>query len=397
METKHHSIIEDPLFFKWVYKPDASTELYWEQYMEENPEDLDFILETKSNLKKLSHSYERLSEQERKSLSFKIREQLDLEDHKIRRINFAKAFLRYAAVAILFSAISGIVVFLKMNNPVIDTYEKYSVAPVQVQEPILILSEKNTVDLKKSKSTVEYSETGKIILNDEKVLVTAQNKGVKQSINQLVIPFGNRSKATLSDGTVVWLNAGSRLVYPSQFTGETREVSLYGEAFFEVTHNEDMPFIVKTSAIDIKVLGTQFNVSAYSDNNIIQTVLEEGSIAIRRKGNHLFERDLILKPNQMNVFNLQTEESKVYLVEARDYSLWREGLLKFDEMKLEVILKKVERYYNIQITTEKPAIENLKVSGKLDLNQDIIEVLEYLGKVSRKKFVRINNSEYIMK
>lgn len=396
MKTKHQAIIDDPLFFKWVYNSDLSTEMYWQNYMKENPDDTDFILSTKSNLKKLNHPYDKLGRQEKENLSFRILGNLELEDKKTRQFNTVKRFMRYAAIAVIFSGISGLFVYMQMRNIEVGTYEKYSVAPIQVKDPLLILSDKKAVDLKKTSSSVEYSDEGKIIVNDEKVLVTLQDKDMKQVINQLVIPFGNRSKATLGDGSVVWLNSGSRLVYPSQFSGKTREVALYGEAFFEISHNAEKPFIVKTSALDIQVLGTQFNVSAYTDNNTIQTVLEEGSIAIRRKGSSWFERDLILKPNQMNVYNILTSESKVYAVEASEYSLWRQGLLKFDEINLDLLLRKVERYYNIQISAAKSDNVFRKVSGKLDLNQDVTEVLEYVGKVSGKKFVQINDKEYHM-
>lgn len=396
MKTKHQTIIDDPLFFKWVYKPDPSTDLYWKNYMDENPDETDFIMETKSNLKKLSHTYDKMGRQEKENLSFRILGNLELEDKKVRLFDAVKRFMRYAAIAVLFSCISGLVVYFQMRNVEVDTYEKYSVAPIQVEDPLLILSDNKSVELKKSNSSVVYSDEGKIVLNDEKVLVTLQDKNMKEVINQLVIPFGNRSKATLSDGSVVWLNAGSRLVYPSQFTGDTREVALYGEAFFEISHNAEKPFIVKTSALDIKVLGTQFNVSAYADNNIIQTVLEEGSVAIQKKGSTWFEKDLVLKPNQMNVYNIQTQESNTYAVEAKEYSLWRLGLLKFDEINLDLLLRKVERYYNIHISATKSDNAFRKVSGKLDLNQDVAEVLEYVGKVSGKKIVQINDKEYHM-
>ena len=121
------------------------------------------------------------------------------------------------------------------------------------------------------------------------------------------------------------------------------------------------------------------------------------SVAIRRNGANFFERDIILEPNQLASFNKQTSESKIYNVDAEYYSIWTSGLLSFDEVDLSRIIKKVERFYNIKIEYENPLIGSTKISGKLDLNQDMAEVLEYLSKVSLTKFEKINNYKYKIK
>ncbi len=236
------------------------------------------------------------------------------------------------------------------------------------------------------------------MLNGDSV-IQSKKAGSDQNpaINQLVIPYGNRSKITLSDGTTVWLNAGSRLVYPSVFVEKTREVLLFGEAFFEVTENKDRPFVVKTSALAVKVLGTSFNVSAYPDDNAIQTVLEEGSVAIRKNGAQLFEKDIVLKPNQLASFNKGTNESKVYDVDASYYTVWTKGLLSFDEIELSRVLKKVERYYNVQVNYPDPVLGTTKITGKLDLNRNVEEVFEYIAKVSLTTVDKVNYNTYEIK
>jgi transmembrane sensor len=216
-------------------------------------------------------------------------------------------------------------------------------------------------------------------------------------INQLIIPYGNRSKIVLSDNTTVWVNAGSRLLYPAIFNGNKREVVLFGEAFFDVEKNDSKPFIVKTGSLEIKVLGTQFNISAYPDDSSIQTVLKEGSVSIKRNGAHFFESDLILRPNQMASFNKTTNESKVFNVDADYYTIWTKGLLSFQDIDMNRITKKLERYYNITFKYENPLQGVIKISGKLDLNQNQEEVVEYLAKVSGTSFQRISNQHYIIK
>ena len=209
--------------------------------------------------------------------------------------------------------------------------------------------------------------------------------------------MASRTSFYLPDSSKVWLNAGSRLIYPETFAGKTREISLFGEAFFKVTRDESKPFIVKTTDLDIKVLGTQFNVSAYPDDYSIQTTLQEGSVAISKQDAGFFDRDIILQPDQMGVFDKQSKKSKVYPVDAKNSSIWTEGLLKFKDDDLSRIVRKIERYYNVFISLESPALAQTKMTGKLDLSQDLDEVLEYLSKVSQCTYEKVNNNNYLLK
>ncbi len=394
MNKRDQYIIDNPLFFRWIFNSNEMVDAYWAKYMRENPDEVEFILETKKNLSKLNHSNDILLKTEKQTLSSNILQSLELEDRHIHRRRFFKSFVKYVAVALLFSAISSLVVYYQMNRNMQTAFEQLVWSPVQVNEPTLILSENNKIGLQKSESTVSYSEKGEILLNDNKVIQSSHSNQLK--INQLVIPFGSRSKISLSDGTVVWLNAGSRLVYPETFTSKNREVTLYGEAFFDVTHNETKPFIVKTTDLDIRVLGTRFNVAAYPDDHSIQTTLQEGSVAIKKRGAGLFDRDLILKPNQQNVFNRAAEESKTYQVDAQNYSVWTQGLLRFNDEQLSRIVRKLERYYNVLISIDNPRVGQIKITGKLDLTKDIDEVIKYLSRVSQTSYNKENENNYLI-
>lgn len=392
-------IVENPLFLKWIFNPDQQTELYWRTYMKANQEEADFIRQMKSKASNyFGHSRDKLSNQDKALLSSQIKQRLALEDRKDKRKKQVLSFMKYAAVALFFSLISSTIVYFQMHKNRSDFYVQDFSFPAQINEPTLIFSEGESIRLNKSESTLSYRKTGEIVLNGNSVIQSKNvDAGENQVINQLIIPYGNRSKVALSDGTIVWLNAGSRLVYPSVFVEDTREVSLFGEAFFDVTENEDQPFVVKTSALDIKVLGTEFNVSAYADDNTVQTVLKEGRITIRKKGVHLFEKDLVLKPNQLNVFNKHTESSKVYQVDASRYTLWIDGLLQFNDEELNRVIKKVERYYNIRISYTNASLARIKITGKLDMNRDETEVLEYLAKVSRNDYEKVGENMYLIK
>jgi ferric-dicitrate binding protein FerR (iron transport regulator) len=186
-------------------------------------------------------------------------------------------------------------------------------------------------------------------------------------------------------------------LYPTEFCGKTREVILYGEGYFEVSKNKDLPFIVKTTSMDVRVLGTEFNLSAYAEDNVVQTVLKEGSVAIRKKDHGLFDKDLIIKPNEMASFNKTTNNTNIYKVDADYYRLWTKGLISFEDADFIRVIKKVERFYNVSIRFEESRKETIRISGKLDLKQSRREVMEYLAKVSISKIEQESENKYIIK
>lgn len=397
MTNSDQKYIENPLFMKWIFQNNPSTEQYWENYLLEHPEEKSQIQELKQRLLELQFSNDTLSYTEKAELGNLIVNRLDRDLKRTKRGLVLRSFMKYAAVAIVFAAIGGLLVYFNIGK---NTYyqqfaEQIIQVPASSSGPVLITSNGQNVDLKKSNSNIDYSQNGTIVLNNDSVIPAFIDE--PNVMNQLIIPYGNQSRLVLSDNTVVWLNAGSRLVYPSRFEDKTREVLLFGEAFFEVSKNEKKPFIVKTSDLQIKVLGTQFNISAYTEDKVIQTVLKEGSVSIRNNNSGLFERDLVLKPNQMASFNRTSQDTKVYEVDVNYYTLWTKGLLSFDEIDFTRIVKKVERFYNISIGFSEPNLGTTRISGKLDLKQKREEVLEYLEKVSLTTIEKVNDNQYMVK
>lgn len=389
--------IENPEFLRWVFRSNPAVENYWEQYLNENPEEAESVLELKERLTELRFTNDKLRFSEKEELENRIIRRLkhDLKEKKRRMMVYS--LMKYAAVALIFTVIGGLVVYMNLGKK--SVYEEFAhqtiQAPSAAQGPLLITSNGENVNLKKSNSTVDYSRRGAVVLNNDSVLPISEE--VANVMNQLVIPYGNQSRIVLSDNTVVWLNAGSRLVYPTIFKEKTREVLLFGEAYFEVAKNPEKPFIVKTSNLDIRVLGTKFNISTYAEDKIIQTVLKEGSVAVRRIGAGLFEKDIVMVPNQMALFDKTTGETMIQEVDANYYTLWTKGLISFDEIDLVRIIKKLERFYNISVKFSDPQKEMIRISGKLDLKRSRKEVLEYLEKVSSSRFDQINENQYTIK
>jgi hypothetical protein len=389
--------IENPLFLNWTFNTNLALETHWVQYLLEHPEEKDQLLELKSLLTELKFQEDSFSVSERVELEKRVLRKIEQDTRQFKRRQLVQTFMKYAAVAFIFTAIGGLLVYLNMGkeNLYKDFAQQTIVVPTSAEGPMLITSNGNNVNLKKSSSTVDYSRKGSVVLNNDSILQTLDEDS--NTMNQLVIPYGNQSRVVLSDNTVVWLNAGSRLIYPTRFKDNSREVILFGEAYFEVAKNPRKPFVVKTSDLDIKVLGTKFNVSAYNEDKAIQTVLKEGSVAIRRKGAKFYEKDIVIKPNQMASFDKTNSDTKIFEVAADTYSLWTKGLIRFNEVDFSDVIKQVERFYNVSIQFTDHQKEVMRISGKLDLKSSKKEVIEYLEKVSLSSFEQINENQYMIK
>lgn len=397
MTSFEQTYIENPLFLEWIFNSSPALETHWEQYLLEHPEEKDQLLELKANLAELKFHDVSLPVPEKEDLENRVRRTIEKDARQIKRWQLVQTFMKYAAVALVFTAIGGLLVYMNLGKE--NVFQEFArqtvVVPSASQGPMLITSNGYNVNLKKSSSTVDYSREGSVVLNNDSVLQAPDEK--TNTMNQLVIPYGNQSRVVLSDNTVVWLNAGSRLVYPTRFTNKTREVILIGEAFFEVSKNPQQPFIVKTSNLDIKVLGTKFNVSAYAEDNLIKTVLNEGSVALRRSGAKFWEKDIVISPNQMASFDKTSSDTRISKVSAEAYSLWTKGIMNFEEADFSRVIKQIERFYNISVTFSDHQMEMMRISGKLDLKKSRKEVMEYLQKVSLTSFEQINENSYRIK
>lgn len=391
----YNRLIENPLFFKWIYHSTEEIESYWKQYLDSNPKEAEQIREFKSKFEKhLQYKKEQLSDFDKKALAQKIISQIEKVDKIRGRMVFIKATMRYAAVAILFFSIGSSLVYLYMEGNQQNVLVDNVMLPSNVQKPTLIIDDKQKIQLNEGESEIDYTNSGEIRINKNNVI---QEEIEEPTMNTLVIPYGSRSTITLADGSKVWLNAGSRLIYPSRFVDKKREVYLVGEAFFDIEKNDKMPFIVRSSNVEVEVLGTRFNVSAYPEDNSIQTVLVEGSVNVNLAKAGRFEKGIILLPGQMALVNKKTEKTKVYDVDTDYYTLWIEGLFSFTNTDLGRLIKKLERYYNISFNYLDPLDGTIKVSGKLDVTKGKSEVFEYLTRLTGLEFEKINERRYEIK
>ncbi len=202
------------------------------------------------------------------------------------------------------------------------------------------------------------------------------NPGTEEDITMQTIhvPAGQNAQLTLADGSKVWLNAGSTLNFPTRFVEGKRQVTLEGEGFFEVKANKEKPFIVSTSIYDIKALGTSFNVNAYKQSKEFETALLTGKVEI---SDRITARALSLTPNNRAV--LGNNGLSVVPIESKDYYLWREGILYFDEPLTEV-LDKLKLYFDVNINVKnKSVLENKRhCTGKFRTRDGLDHILNVL-------------------
>jgi len=259
------------------------------------------------------------------------------------------------------------------------------------QENITIVNEEVNLDLGNGKREV-IKETGTTNILDSEGNVIAVQTGdkikytpVKESAeihyNELSVPFGKKFELELADGTLVYINSGSLLKYPTNFsTGKQREVSLKGEAFFKVAEDAEHPFIVNTGPVNIRVLGTEFNVSAYSEDIETSTVLVSGSVQLYDSISiHRSETNLQLVPGEKGTWSRKQGDFKSEKVDTSIYTAWVQGKLVFRDMPFGNIRKQLERRYNVTIVNNNKALDNNTFSGNFE-EESIEEILEILDR-----------------
>lgn len=205
---------------------------------------------------------------------------------------------------------------------------------------------------------------------------------IRLANNIVTVPVGQRVNLQLPDGTSVWLNASSEVIYPAYFSGSTREIHLNGEAYFEVEHNASKPFIVHTETFDIKVLGTKFNVEAYKGMEGFTTALMEGSVEVTDRKNK--DKSVRLYPAQKVAF--RNGELCKSPIDNYDVYRWREGLICFKETRFADLMRQLEKNYGVRILINNEAVKEKVFSGKFRTTDGIDNALRLLQKEGHYTF-----------
>lgn len=302
---------------------------------------------------------------------------------KIYRVKRIIISMSAAAAVIAILVITSVVYLQNFDPSDIGEYAENVTLPPISDKTILILQDAKEVHIDNKESKIEYTEDGgKIKINANKEIDQVINEK-EVSYNTVVVPYGKRTQITLPDNSKIWLNSGSKLVYPVTFSNKKREVFLEGEALFEVTHNTNQPFYVISRDIQIKVLGTVFNVSAYRDDEFTSTVLEKGSVELKYKSNTLLKQSkLQITPGTLAIYDPAKKAIQQQKVDTRYYTSWRDGIFIFESEPLVNITKKLSRYYNIKVTLKNQKLSKETFSGYLDLKRSALEVLQVIGETT---------------
>lgn len=198
----------------------------------------------------------------------------------------------------------------------------------------------------------------------------------------VAVPAGQRAQITLADGTRIWLNAKSTLTYATNFGRTERNVTLEGEAYFEVAKNKDIPFYVNTEKNKVRVVGTSFNVCAYKDSKEFETTLVEGIVDIYAAGN---EKPIVrLQKNEF--FADYDGKLKKTVLPSYDYLRWKEGFYCFDDSELSHILNRLELYYNVKITVKNKKLLSHRYTAKFKEQDGIEHILKVIQKDQNFKY-----------
>ena len=257
------------------------------------------------------------------------------------------------------------------------------------QNAVLVLSNGEVITLDQA-TTFSGKDEGdaKIDNNNSKLSYSTEEKqgdARKMVYNELKTPKGGGYNLNLEDGTEVWLNAGSSIKFPVSFNDSTRTVFLEGEAYFDVTHN-GKPFIVNTDNLDVRVLGTEFNVSAYLDEDQIKTTLVNGSVIIEvaDKGSGRIKK--LLVPNEQAVLVKSTSMVSVATVNPDHYTSWMRGMMEFNNEPLDVVMRRLARWYDFKYEFRSDKVKARHFTANIENKENISTVLEMLEMTTNVEF-----------
>lgn len=206
---------------------------------------------------------------------------------------------------------------------------------------------------------------------------------------------GAKTKIILPDSSVVWLNSNAFIRYPQEFTSEERKVEMYGEAMFIVEKDEHKPFIVSAEGLQIRVLGTRFNLHADKEGSFVETTLLNGSVALFKEGNLTDQPDAVLSPNEQAIFNRLSGNLDVDTVQADSYFSWVDGKFRFKENTIQEIMRTLERAFDVKIHIENEQMKQKRLTGNFVEQETLDEILSVLQITAHYSIARKKGEIYI--
>ena len=305
-------------------------------------------------------------------------------NYRLRRIYISVA----SVAAIIICVICGLSVY---RNYYLNSMD-YMIAKLDdnsidtVNQVVLITQSNQKIEAGKDADII-YSSKGHVSVNKRRI----EDAAPKVEYNQLIVPKGKSSSLVLADGTSLNVNAGTKVVYPSVFTGNRREIYVDGEIYIDVKKDPSKPFIVKTSGFDVRVTGTAFNVNAYKSFNESEVVLVRGSIVVTDCN----KKEIQVKPNEL-IHLVGNVASSKREVDANEYTAWTKGCFPLQGRSMESILKRLSFYYGCEVTCD-DYVKSVSLHGTIDMSVDLPKVLERIAKLYPISVVNTENGYYLHK
>ena len=291
-----------------------------------------------------------------------------------RRIN---RLWGYAAAILVLCVVGATIWMNELKKNEADQLAQMTIEPGRAKA-LLILDDGREIELDDHKASKVLEKSGIVIVSDSSRVeyMPASRTGGKEAMNKIVVPTGGEYNLILSDGTRVYLNAESVITFPKYFTGDRRELSLEGEAYFHVTASKEHPFVVKTKDMDVMVTGTEFNVKAYPDEMNVQTTLLQGVVTVFSG----FEKKekVEIKPNQQAEWCRDSVKMRVKEVNPDLFMAWKNGRFIFRQDRLENIMRTLARWYDVDVVYLDESVKNMLFAGKLDRSEEITPILDVL-------------------
>ncbi len=359
-----------------------------------NIEELDFLLdwiedsnnyETFQQFISVHHFTNRsMNQADQEKIIIEIKKKIKSQKQKEGVSSFKYLKLtKYAAIVLLSVGLG-----YYLNQPQIEIKSIEEVVPSRVT---LETSKGEELIIEEASSEIIEIEGKVIAKRKPKTIVYEKNSDVKElKYNTLNVPYGKRFNVELSDGSIVYLNSGTSIKFPVQFMeGKAREIEIEGEAFFDVTHNENHVFKVKSKGAVVEVYGTKFNFKNFPEDTFSEIILTEGSVGVKKSD---FDEKIMIKPSFKAKLNKSGNDIEITQVNTKLYTSWIDGRVVFRNENIDNLIMKLERLYNVSITNNNKNLSSNFFNATIFIENETIEdVLNYLKEVYNINYQVVNN------
>ncbi len=366
-------------YLKGVLSEEEGKEL--DAWRKERPEHEEIFrrMSSRSYLLKKMHCCE-VGNERHEILWKQIRQRCNVNEKRIMR----RRWMQRVAVFVLPLVLGSVLCIWQSEMKLIGKTEMKS----EADKVVLLLENGRKVVLDENESFAELEKLGEGIVFENECLDYTGSKKMKEVKYHLIqIPKGGEYSLVLADGSRVYLNAESQLKFPVAFIGDERKVYLKGEAYFDVAKNEGKPFIVETDEVKVEVLGTEFDVRAYEEEEVVSTTLVDGKVKVWAG-----DRDIALLPSEQAVWTSSEEKLEVRQVDVERYVGWKNGRLVFDKTPIHQIMDEMERWYDLKVEYRKEELKNETFSLNIEKYDDFKQILNLLEATGKVNFIVSENT-----